>query len=127
MDGNGRWARARGLPRLAGHREGAVAVRRAVEAAARLGIRTLTLFAFSGDNWKRPPDEVAGLLVLFRRYLAEFASTYVSYYAGLASVMIALVFLYLTASIFVYGGELNSAICRARDAALGTDESPARS
>ncbi|TMQ71491.1 MAG: di-trans,poly-cis-decaprenylcistransferase [Candidatus Eisenbacteria bacterium] len=70
MDGNGRWARARGLPRLAGHREGAVAVRRAVEAAARLGIRTLTLFAFSGDNWKRPPDEVAGLLVLFRRYLA---------------------------------------------------------
>ena len=64
---------------------------------------------------------------LFGRYLAEFASTYVSYYAGLASVMIALVFLYLTASIFVYGGELNSAICRARDAALGTDESPARS
>ena len=51
---------------------------------------------------------------LFGRYLSEFASTYVSYYAGLASVMIALVFLYLTASIFVYGGELNSAICRAR-------------
>ena len=59
--------------------------------------------------------------ILFSRYLAEFASNYVRYYAGLASVMIALVFLYLAASIFVYGGELNSAICRARDAALGTD------
>jgi membrane protein len=57
--------------------------------------------------------------ILFGRYLASFASTYVSYYAGLASVMMALVFLYLTASIFVYGGELNSAICRARDRALG--------
>jgi membrane protein len=52
--------------------------------------------------------------ILFGRYLAEFASTYVTYYAGLASVMIALVFLYLTASIFMYGGELNSAICRPR-------------
>jgi undecaprenyl diphosphate synthase len=70
MDGNGRWAEARGLPRLAGHRQGAVAVRRTVEAAARLGVRTLTLFAFSADNWKRPPREVAGLLHLFRRYLA---------------------------------------------------------
>jgi membrane protein len=54
--------------------------------------------------------------ILFGRYLAEFASTYVTYYAGLASVMIALVFLYLTASIFMYGGELNSAICRPRGA-----------
>jgi undecaprenyl diphosphate synthase len=70
MDGNGRWAEARGLPRLAGHRQGAIAVRRTVEAAARLGVRTLTLFAFSADNWKRPPGEVAGLLHLFRRYLA---------------------------------------------------------
>jgi membrane protein len=52
--------------------------------------------------------------ILFGRYLAEFASTYVTYYAGLASVMIALVFLYLTASIFMYGGELNSALCRPR-------------
>jgi membrane protein len=54
--------------------------------------------------------------IVFGRYLAEFASTYVTYYAGLASVMIALVFLYLTASIFMYGGELNSAICRPRGA-----------
>jgi membrane protein len=58
-----------------------------------------------------------GGAVLFGRYLGEFASTYVTYYAGLASVMIALVFLYLTASIFMYGGELNSAICRPRSPA----------
>jgi undecaprenyl diphosphate synthase len=69
MDGNGRWATARGLPRLVGHRRGADAVRRAVEAAPGLGITTLTLFAFSGDNWQRPPAEVAGLMVLFERYL----------------------------------------------------------
>lgn len=55
MDGNGRWALARGLPRLAGHRAGAAAVRRTVEAAPELGIDTLTLFAFSSDNWRRPP------------------------------------------------------------------------
>jgi membrane protein len=60
--------------------------------------------------------------ILYGRYLAEFASTYVTYYAGLASVMIALVFLYLTASIFMYGGELNSALCRARDADVVDDK-----
>jgi membrane protein len=59
--------------------------------------------------------------ILFGRYLAEFASTYVTFYAGLASVMIALVFLYLTASIFMYGGELNSALCRPRGADHGGD------
>jgi undecaprenyl diphosphate synthase len=69
MDGNGRWATARGLPRGAGHREGARAVRRVVEAAPRLGIGTLTLFAFSADNWQRPPGEVAALLRLFENYL----------------------------------------------------------
>ena len=69
MDGNGRWATARGLPRLAGHRRGADAVRRAVEAAPGLGIATLSLFAFSGDNWRRPPEEVEGLMALFERYL----------------------------------------------------------
>jgi undecaprenyl diphosphate synthase len=62
MDGNGRWAAARGLPRLAGHRHGAGAVRRVVEAAPALGIGTLTLYAFSADNWKRPPREVRGLM-----------------------------------------------------------------
>jgi undecaprenyl diphosphate synthase len=69
MDGNGRWARSRGLPREAGHRAGVQAVRRVVEAARRLDIGTLTLFAFSGDNWQRPVREVNHLLRLFEEYL----------------------------------------------------------
>jgi undecaprenyl diphosphate synthase len=69
MDGNGRWATAQGLPRVAGHREGAAAVRRVVEAAPGSGIGTLTLFAFSADNWQRPEREVAWLMRLFREYL----------------------------------------------------------
>ena len=74
MDGNGRWAARRGLPRTAGHRAGADAVQRVVEGAPALGITTLTLFAFSSDNWRRPRDEVAGLMSLMRRYLrAELA------------------------------------------------------
>ncbi len=74
MDGNGRWATSRGLPRTAGHRAGADAVRRVVEAAPRLGVGTLTLFAFSSDNWKRPTREVATLMRLFHRYLASEAA-----------------------------------------------------
>lgn len=74
MDGNGRWATARGLPRTAGHRAGADAVRRVVEIAPRVGVRTLTLFAFSSDNWKRPTREVAALMRLFHRYLASEAA-----------------------------------------------------
>jgi len=73
MDGNGRWATQRGLPRSAGHVEGAKAVRATVEAAARAGIETLTLYAFSAANWQRPRTEVDGLMFLFRRYL--FAQT----------------------------------------------------
>jgi undecaprenyl diphosphate synthase len=69
MDGNGRWALARGLPRLAGHRAGAEALRRTVEAAPELGIGVLTLFAFSSDNWRRPPEEVAGLMQLLAEHL----------------------------------------------------------
>jgi len=69
MDGNGRWATRRGLPRAHGHRAGAEAVRRIVEAAPDAGVAALTLFAFSADNWKRPPHEVAALLRLFSRYL----------------------------------------------------------
>lgn len=69
MDGNGRWATARSLPRQEGHRQGAKAVRRAVESAIRLGVQTLTLYAFSSDNWKRPRPEVSALMVLFRHYL----------------------------------------------------------
>jgi len=69
MDGNGRWASSRGWPRSAGHRAGADAVRRTVEAAPELGIRLLTLYAFSADNWKRPWAEVTTLLGLFQSYL----------------------------------------------------------
>jgi undecaprenyl diphosphate synthase len=69
MDGNGRWAVARDRPRTAGHAAGVEAVRRAVEAARDLGIGTLTLFAFSSDNWKRPDMEVRALMRLFRSYL----------------------------------------------------------
>ena len=69
MDGNGRWAQRRGLPRAAGHREGIEAVRRVIEAAPDLGVATLTLYAFSADNWKRPPLEVEFLMLLLRQYL----------------------------------------------------------
>jgi len=69
MDGNGRWATRRGLPRTAGHAQGAKAVNAAVEAAARAGVDVLTLYAFSADNWKRPPAEVSALMDLFGRYL----------------------------------------------------------
>src|SRR5690348_7523570 len=69
MDGNGRWAGRRGLPRVAGHRAGAEALRRTVEAAPGLGVGALTVYAFSADNWKRPAAEVAALMRLFARYL----------------------------------------------------------
>jgi undecaprenyl diphosphate synthase len=65
MDGNGRWARAHGLPRPAGHRASVKVVRRVVEECARLNVRFLTLFAFSSENWRRPPDEVGMLMNLF--------------------------------------------------------------
>ena len=71
MDGNGRWARARGLPRTAGHRAGVRAVKRIVEAAPNAGIRTLTLYAFSSDNWQRPSREVTALMRLFQVQLAR--------------------------------------------------------
>jgi len=69
MDGNGRWATRRGLPRVAGHRAGVAAVRRVVEHAPELGILRLTLYAFSCDNWRRPADEVEGIFWLLRAYL----------------------------------------------------------
>ena len=71
MDGNGRWAAGRGQPRAAGHRAGARVVRTIVEGAADLGIGTLTLYAFSSDNWRRPGREVSALMRLFRAYLAS--------------------------------------------------------
>jgi undecaprenyl diphosphate synthase len=69
MDGNGRWATQRGLPRTAGHIEGAKAVRAAVETAARADVKILTLYAFSSANWARPPAEIAALMRLFGQYL----------------------------------------------------------
>jgi len=69
MDGNGRWAMRRGLPRIAGHRAGAAAVRRVVERALDLGIARLTLYAFSSDNWSRPPAEVQSIFWLLRAFL----------------------------------------------------------
>jgi undecaprenyl diphosphate synthase len=71
MDGNGRWATGRGLPRIAGHHAGARAVRRTVEAAPDLGISILTLYAFSEDNWRRPAREVSALMKLLGRYLEQ--------------------------------------------------------
>ncbi|MEN9932612.1 MAG: isoprenyl transferase, partial [Pseudomonadota bacterium] len=71
MDGNGRWAKSRRLPRIAGHREGVEAVRRVVEAAPALGLQVLTLYAFSSENWKRPADEVTDLMGLLRHYVSH--------------------------------------------------------
>jgi undecaprenyl diphosphate synthase len=75
MDGNGRWAERRGLPRAAGHRAGATTVRAIVETAPGLGIGTLTLYAFSADNWRRPLPEVTALFQLFGRYLRSESAT----------------------------------------------------
>src|SRR5579872_2723097 len=69
MDGNGRWAQLRGGPRAQGHREGSAAVRRIVRVARRLGLRALTLYAFSEQNWARPEEEVDALMELLREYL----------------------------------------------------------
>jgi len=71
MDGNGRWAAARGLPRAMGHREGVQALKRTVEAAPRLGIRCLTVFGFSTENWRRPAEEVSDLMGLMRTYVSS--------------------------------------------------------
>jgi undecaprenyl diphosphate synthase len=69
MDGNGRWARERGLPRTEGHRRGAEAVQRSVEACVELGVEFLTLYAFSSENWKRPKSEIEALMTLLDRFL----------------------------------------------------------
>ena len=84
MDGNGRWAASRGLPRAAGHRAGVEAVRRTLEAAVKHGVSWLTLYAFSSENWRRPSDEVSALTGLLRRFvrseLAELARNGVRLY-----------------------------------------------
>ena len=78
MDGNGRWATARRRPRAFGHHKGAEATRKVVEVAPRLGIGTLTLYAFSADNWQRPQPEVDELMRLFEKYLRSETATFVS-------------------------------------------------
>ena len=71
LDGNGRWAKKRGLPRTMGHKEGCVTVEKTVEIAARMGIRYLTVYGFSTENWKRSADEVGALMQLFRFYMVR--------------------------------------------------------
>ena len=75
MDGNGRWAAQRGLPRVAGHRAGAEAVRKSIEAAAEHGVEVLTLYAFSSENWRRSEEEIADLTALMRYYLERELKT----------------------------------------------------
>ena len=75
MDGNGRWAERRGLPRVAGHRAGAEAVRRTLRAAAEAGVEVLTLYAFSSENWRRPEEEIADLKGLLRYYIERELAT----------------------------------------------------
>lgn len=74
MDGNGRWATRRGLPRLVGHRKGVDRVREAIRACPDIGVKYLTLYAFSTENWKRAEAEVSGLMALFRRYIQKEAN-----------------------------------------------------
>ena len=71
MDGNGRWAKARGLPRAAGHRQGAEAARKVLRAAGEAGVECLTLYAFSSENWRRPEDEINDLMGLLRLYISR--------------------------------------------------------
>jgi undecaprenyl diphosphate synthase len=77
MDGNGRWAKQRGLPRIEGHRRGVEAVRTATYAARDLGVKMLTLYAFSAENWNRPKDEVGALMGLLELYLKKELETFV--------------------------------------------------
>ena len=83
MDGNGRWAQKKSLPRVAGHRAGAVTVREVVEASRELGIRYLTLYAFSNENWKRPKREVNALMVLLRKFIKDKLDEMLHYGIGM--------------------------------------------
>src|SRR5277367_592276 len=71
MDGNGRWAKSRGLPRTAGHKKGADALRSTLNACRDAGVKYLTIYAFSSENWKRPSDEISDLMQLLRHYLEK--------------------------------------------------------
>ncbi len=86
MDGNGRWARRQGLPRVEGHRRGAASVRRITEEAARLGLEQLTLYCLSSENWKRPADELECLMFLLEQYLIEERSMLMDWNIRLAMI-----------------------------------------
>ena len=86
MDGNGRWATARGLPRVLGHQAGAQAVRRIVEAACELGVKVLTLYAFSWENWDRPPDEIQELMGLLDEFLRRETPTLLANHVRLRAI-----------------------------------------
>src|ERR1700722_2174736 len=75
MDGNGRWAKSRGLPRAAGHKKGADALRNVLDACRDAGVQYLTIYAFSSENWKRPSDEISDLMQLLRHYLERELQT----------------------------------------------------
>ena len=81
MDGNGRWAKARGWPRIKGHEEGAQSVRAIIRACRNAGVEYLTLYAFSVENWVRPPDEIDGLMKLLVRFLKEHLGRWLAPYA----------------------------------------------
>ncbi len=108
MDGNGRWALSRGLPRTAGHRAGVDTVTRVVEAAPGLGIGTLTLFAFSADNWRRPEGEVRSLMELLAEYMERETPQCVSNGVRLQAI----------GRRDRLGPELTAAISRAEEATL---------
>ena len=86
MDGNGRWARQRHLPRIEGHRQGANAVRKAIESAGKLGIPYLTLYAFSTENWNRPRDEVDGLMKMLQQFLSKERKTLIKHQIRLRAI-----------------------------------------
>lgn len=105
MDGNGRWARHRMLPRVAGHRRGVEAVRRTVQACVKFGVKSLTLFAFSSENWRRPADEVSVLMRLFLKVLNSDVKKL--HKAGVR--------LKIIGDVSALGGELLDAIDRAEE------------
>ena len=109
MDGNRRWAEARGMPVAMGHKAGAEAVRRTIEAAGKAGIRWVTLFAFSSENWARPPEEVTALTGLLRYYLRSEVATLVKEGARLRVI----------GEHDRFGPDLSAAIRRAEDATAG--------
>jgi undecaprenyl diphosphate synthase len=118
MDGNGRWAKQRGLPRVAGHREGATVVRTIVTESARLGLSALTLYSFSIENWSRPKDEVAALMHLYAEYLIGERQTCIDHnirlrHVGLRDGLPDTVLEELDRSVSVTAGNTGMTLCLA--------------